>query len=155
MRKLLIPFSLALLILQAQPANQFVLSIDSIMRGPALVGYEPSQVRWSGDSQRLYFQWKQATDKQDAPFDTYVVNRDGSGLRKLSDDEVKLAPPALGDTTKDKRLITYTRDGDLFIYDNTTGKTQQITKTTDAEVNPRFLPDGKRISFTRAGNLYV
>ena len=45
--------------------------------------------------------------------------------------------------------------GDIFIYDNTTGKTRQITKTSDAELNPRFLPDGKRISFTRANNLYV
>jgi dipeptidyl aminopeptidase/acylaminoacyl peptidase len=155
MRKLLIPFSLALLILQAQPANQFALTIDNIMRGPGLVGYEPAQVRWSGDSRRIYFQWKQATAKEDAPFDTYVVERDGSGLRKLSDDEAKLAPPAAGDTTKDKRLTTYTRDGDLFIYDNTTGKTQQITRTTDAELSPRFLPDGKRISFTRSNNLYV
>jgi dipeptidyl aminopeptidase/acylaminoacyl peptidase len=155
MRKLLVPFSLALLILQAQPANQFTLSIDNIMRGSGLAGYEPSQVRWSGDSQHIYFQWKQATDKENAPLDTYVVDRGGSGPRKLSDDEAKLAPPTFGDTTKDKRLITYARDGDLFIYDNATGKTQQLTKTTDVEVNPRFLPDGKRISFTRANNLYV
>src|ERR1019366_3277989 len=57
--------------------------------------------------------------------------------------------------SRDRRLTPYTRDGDLFLYDNSTGKTRQLTKTTDAEVNPRFLPDGKRISFTRAGNLYV
>lgn len=155
MRKLLIPFSLALLILQAQPTNQFTLSIDNIMRGPGLVGYEPAQVRWSGDSQRIYFQWKQATAKEDAPFDTYVVNRDGSGLRKLSGDEAKQAPPAAGESSSDKRLITFARDGDIFVYDNTTGKTQQITKTTDVESNPRFLADGKRIAFTRSSNLYV
>ena len=65
MRKLLLPFSLALLMLQAQPANQFALTIDNIMRGSGLVGYEPAQVRWSGDSQRIYFQWKQATDKEE------------------------------------------------------------------------------------------
>ncbi|HEY2017848.1 MAG TPA: alpha/beta fold hydrolase [Bryobacteraceae bacterium] len=155
MRKLLIPFSLAFLILQAQPAGKFALTIDNIMRGPALVGYEPSQVRWSGDSQNIYFQWKQASEKEDAPLDTYVVSRDGSGLRKLSDDEVKSAPPALGDLSKDKRLLTYARDGDILVYDNSTGKTQQLTKTTDPELNPRFLADGKRISFTRANNLYV
>jgi hypothetical protein len=66
------------------------------MRGSALVGFEPSQVRWSADSERIYFQWKQATDKEDAPLDTYVVNRDGSGLRKLSDEEARLAPPGGG-----------------------------------------------------------
>ncbi|HLK65196.1 MAG TPA: alpha/beta fold hydrolase [Bryobacteraceae bacterium] len=155
MRKLLIPFSLTFLILQAQPANQFALTIDNIMRGSGLVGFEPSQVRWSGDSQQIYFQWKQASDKEEAPMDTYVAGRDGAAPRKLSDEETKSAPPVFGDTTRDKRLVTYTRDGDLFIYDNSTGKTQQLTKTTDAEVNPRFLADGKRIAFTRANNLYV
>ena len=125
------------------------------MRGPALVGYEPAQVRWSGDSRQVYFQWKTAAQKEDAPADTYVVNRDGTGLRKLSDDEAKLAPPVNGDLSDDRRAIVYTSAGDLFVYDNPTGKTRQITKTGDAESNPKFLADGKRISFTRACNLYV
>jgi dipeptidyl aminopeptidase/acylaminoacyl peptidase len=125
------------------------------MRGPGLVGYEPSQVRWSGDSQRVYFQWKQASDKQDAPLDPYVVNRDGSGLRKLSDEEAKAAPPLAGDSTEDKRLTVYARDGDIFLYDTATGATRQITRTADAESNPHFLRDGKRIYFTRANNLYA
>jgi len=164
MRRLSIPIGLALLVFQARPANNFALTIDNIMRGSALVGYEPSQVRWSGDSERIYFQWKQATDKEDAPLDTYVVNRDGSGLRKLSDEEARLAPPGVGggrggggeaDTSKDKRLTVYARDGDIFISDNTAGKVRQITRTTDVESSPHFLPDGKRIYFTRSNNLYV
>jgi dipeptidyl aminopeptidase/acylaminoacyl peptidase len=163
MRGLSIPIGLALLVLQARPADNFALTIDNIMRGSALVGFEPSQVRWSGDSERIYFQWKQATDKEDAPFDTYVVNRDGSGLRKLSDEEARLAPPGSGgrgggaeaDTSKDKRLTVFARDGDIFLYDNTTGKGRQITRTTDVEANPHFLPDGKRIYFSRSDNLYV
>ena len=96
MRRLSIPIGLALLVFQARPANNFALTIDNIMRGSALVGFEPSQVRWSADSERIYFQWKQATDKEDAPLDTYVVNRDGSGLRKLSGEEARLAPPGGG-----------------------------------------------------------
>ena len=148
-------FGLTLALLQAQTASRFALTIDNIMRGPGLVGYEPAQVRWSGDSERIYFQWKQSTDKQDAPLDTYVVNRDGSGLRKLSDEEAQLAPPLPGDSTPDKRLTVYARDGDIFIYDNSTGATRQITKTADAESNPHFLRDGKRIYFTRANNLYA
>jgi dipeptidyl aminopeptidase/acylaminoacyl peptidase len=170
MRRLSIPIGLALLVLQARPADNFALTIDNIMRGSALVGFEPSQVRWSADSERIYFQWKQAIDKEDAPLDTYVVNRDGSGLRKLSDEEARLAPPGGGvaatggggrggsaeaDTSKDKRLTVFARDGDIFISDNTTGKGRQVTKTTDVESNPRFLPDGKRVYFTRSNNLYV
>jgi len=164
MRRLSIPIGLALLVFQARPANNFALTIDNIMRGSALVGYEPSQVRWSGDSERIYFQWKQATDKEDAPLDTYVVNRDGSGLRKLSGEEARLAPSGGGggrggggeaNTSKDKRLTVFARDGDIFISDNTAGKVRQITRTTDVESSPHFLPDGKRIYFTRSNNLYV
>jgi dipeptidyl aminopeptidase/acylaminoacyl peptidase len=154
-RNLIFPFSLAIFLAQAQPAGQFALTIDNIMRGPALVGFEPAQPRWSWDSQHIYFQWKQATDKEDAPMDTYAVNRDGSGLRKMTDPEVRDLPPANGDTTLDKRLMVYAANGDLYVLDNSTGKTQQLTKTTDLETAPHFLRDGKRISFTRGGNLYV
>src|ERR1035438_7903065 len=76
--KLILPFGLALFLAQAQTTGQFALTIDNIMRGPALVGYEPAQPRWSYDSEHIYFQWKQSTDREDAPMDTYAANRDGS-----------------------------------------------------------------------------
>src|SRR5258708_4848610 len=155
MRTVTLPVLIILFVLQARPANNFALTIDNIMRGPALVGYEPTAIRWSHDSSRILFQWKQNTDKEIAPMDTYTINRDGSGLRKLTDEEVKLLPPALGETTKDKRLMVYSSAGDLYTLDNATGKVTQLTKTTDAETNPRFTEDGKHVSFTRNGNLYV
>lgn len=155
-RQYLILCAAALLVFQARPADKFALTIDNIMRGPGLVGYEPAQPRWSFDSRLIYFQWKHATDKLDAPLDTYEVSRDGGTPRKLSDQEIKNLPPfAGGDTTRDHRYTVYTRDGDLYIYDNSDGKTRQVTKTTEPELNPRFLPDGKSIYFTRGGNLYV
>jgi dipeptidyl aminopeptidase/acylaminoacyl peptidase len=155
MRKLLLPLAATLVLLQAQTGARFSLTVDNIMRGPGLVGYEPAQVRWSGDSRQIYFQWKQPAQKEDEPMDTYMANLDGSGLRKLSLDEAKVAPPPFGDISRDRRAVVYVRDGDIFVYDNATGKTRQVTKTSDAESNPRFLPGGKRISFTRANNLYV
>ena len=51
--------------------------------------------------------------------------------------------------------MVYSSAGDLYTEDNATGKITQLTKTTDAETNPRFTQDGKRITFTRNGNLYV
>jgi dipeptidyl aminopeptidase/acylaminoacyl peptidase len=155
MRKLSLPLLAILFAFQAAPDGKFALTIDNIMRGPGLYGYEPSQVRWSGDGERIYFQWKQASDPLIKDLDTYVAGRDGSGLRKLSDAEAKIAPPAGGETTLDKKRTVYSRDGDLFLYDSTTVQTQQITKTEDPETNPHFTPDGKRIAFTRGNNLYV
>ena len=100
---------------QIPAQKKFALTIDNIMRGPGLYGYEPAAVRWSGDNQRIYFQWKQASDAIDHPMDTYVVNRDGSDLRKLSDEEAKLAPPVFGDRTRDRQRMVYASDGDLFL----------------------------------------
>jgi len=118
---------------QIPAQKKFALTIDNIMRGPGLYGYEPTAVRWSGDSQKIYFQWKQAIDPIDHPMDTYVVNRDGSDLRKLSDEESKLAPPANGSETRDHKRMVYASDGDLFLFDFTSGMRHQLTKTADAE----------------------
>src|SRR5215475_1766637 len=135
--------------------KKFSLTIENIMRGPGLYGYEPTAVRWSGDNQRVFFQWKQASDAVNHPVDTYVVNRDGSGLRKLTDDEQRLAPPSNGEQSHDRKKEAYTFDGDLYLYDFATDKSRQLTKTAEAEINPEFTRDDKHISFTRAGNLYV
>src|ERR671916_559102 len=69
----------------AQPAKRFELTVDSIMRGPALVGYQPESVRWSQDGRRVFFRWKQADEPRLKEMDTYVVNRDGTELRKLTE----------------------------------------------------------------------
>ena len=141
MRKVLLPLAATLVLLQAQTGARFALTVDNIMRGPGLVGYEPAQVRWSGDSQQIYFQWKQPAQKEDEPMDTYVVDRDGSGLRKLSDDETQLAPPAFGDIVEGPARSSPTSATAISSSTTTaTGKTRQLTKTTDAESNPRFLP---------------
>lgn len=137
------------------PNGKFELTIDNIMRGPGLVGNEPRAVHWSLDSQRIYFQWKQASEPREKDFDTYVVNRDGTGLRKLGEEEAKNAPPVNGETSKDKKLTVFADDGDLFIYDNASNQRRRITNTTDVETNAHFTRDQKHIYFTRANNLYV
>jgi dipeptidyl aminopeptidase/acylaminoacyl peptidase len=140
---------------QISAQGKFLLSIDSLMRGPELYGYPPQSVRWSGDNQRIYFQWKQASDPIDKPPDTWMIPRDSGYPRKLSDDDAKAAPPASGDLTRDRKRAVYVRDGDIVLYDFATDKVRQLTKTLDVESAPRFTQDEKRVAFTRAGNLYV
>ena len=135
--------------------GKFELTIDNIMRGPGLVGNEPRAVHWSPDSQHIYFQWKQASEPREKDFDTYVVNRDGSGMKKLTEEEARNAPPINGEISKDKKLTLFVDNGDLFIYDNAANQRRQITATTDAETNAHFTRDQKHIYFTRASNLYV
>ncbi|HJZ82794.1 MAG TPA: DPP IV N-terminal domain-containing protein, partial [Pyrinomonadaceae bacterium] len=140
---------------QNSTAKPFELTVDSIMRGPRLVGYPPTGVYWSQDSQRIYFRWKQADEPRLKETSLYVINRDGTGLRRLSDEEAKQAPPANGELSKDKTMTVFTDEGDIFIYDHAKGARRQITRTVDAEINPHFTSDQKHIYFTRLNNLYV
>jgi dipeptidyl aminopeptidase/acylaminoacyl peptidase len=157
-RIFLVVFVLALLAGQRSEVSaqgKFLLTIDNIMRGPELYGYPPQDVRWSGDNQRIYFQWKQASDPIDKPPDTWMIPRDSGYPRKLSEDDAKTAPPVSGDTTRDRQRTVYVRDGDLFLYDFAVDKARQLTRTTDAEKDPYFTQDEKRVAFTRGSNLYV
>src|SRR5690242_20888698 len=84
-----------------------------------------------------------------------MMPRDSGYPRKVSDGEARLAPPASGDTTRDRKRTVYIRDGDVFLYDFSTDKVRQLTKTNDPEQDPHFTQDERRVAFTRAGNLYV
>ena len=141
--------------LWAQTTPKLELTIDNIMRGPGLVGHEPTDVRWSGDSSQIYFKWKQYSDPVLKPRDTYVVSRSGGTPRRLTDEEAKLAPPAAANLTRDHKRAVYAQDGDIYLYDYVTDRARPLTKTLEKEDNPRFTQDEKRVAFTRSNNLFV
>src|SRR4051812_19265640 len=154
MKRIAIALLFALVALAAA-AQQFDLSIDNIMRGPGLYGWTPEDVRWAPDGQHVYFSWKLYSDTLEHDRDTYVVNRDGSGLRKLSDDEKKDAPPANGQWTRDKHRAVYLDDGDIYLWDSATNKRRALTQTNDVESAPQFTFDEARVTFIRANNVFA
>src|ERR1700732_1168890 len=98
-RIVLAVFLLVLLAGRRSPVSaqgSFLLTIDNIMRGPELYGYAPQSIRWSGDNQRIYFQWKQTSEPIDKPLETWVIPRESGYPRKLSDEDARIAPPASG-----------------------------------------------------------
>ncbi|HEX3577795.1 MAG TPA: alpha/beta fold hydrolase [Thermoanaerobaculia bacterium] len=139
----------------AAAAQQFDLSIDNIMRGPGLYGWTPEDVRWSPDGQHVYFSWKLYTDTLEHDRDTYVVNRDGTGLRKLSDDEKKDAPPVNAQWTRDKHRAVYLDDADVYLWDAAAGKRRALTQTNDVESAPQWTFDENRVTFVRTNNVFA
>jgi dipeptidyl aminopeptidase/acylaminoacyl peptidase len=137
----------------AAAATPFELSVDSIMRGPDLVGWAPTGLRWSADSQKLYFEWRKPKEKEAS---TYVVGREGGEPRKLSDDEARNVPPATGGRWDEAhRRVLFVDDGDVVMVDAAGGNRRQITRTTGAESNPRWVRDDSHISYVRDGNLFI
>ena len=136
----------------AKAAGGFELSIDSIMRGPKLVGYPPTGLRWAGDSSRLYFEWRRPGDDEAA---TWVVARDGGAPRRLSDEERRGAPPVAGRWDSARRRVLFVDSGDIVMLDSVTGARRQITRTTGPEANPRWARRESAVTFTRDNNLFL
>ena len=159
MRKLLITLAVGLpavvAAVMAQPsasAARLALTVDSIMRGPALVGYPPSDLRWSGDSKELYFEWRMPKEDEAA---TWVVSRDGGRPRRLSDDERRSAPLPSGTWDRERRRSLGVDRGDIVVIDTISRTRREITRTTGAEVSPRWARGGTHVTFVRDNSLFI
>jgi dipeptidyl aminopeptidase/acylaminoacyl peptidase len=136
----------------AKSSAPFQLTVDSIMRGPDLVGYPPTNLRWSGDSERLYFEWRKPGEEEAA---TYVVPRAGGTPRKLGDEERKLAPAANARWDRARRRALAVDNGDIVMVDSVTGTRRWIARTSGSEANPRWARNDTHVTFTRDGNLFI
>jgi dipeptidyl aminopeptidase/acylaminoacyl peptidase len=139
--------------LYAQPVeNQSVLTIEQVMQGEKFVGYSPSGLFWSQDSQTAYFSWNPEMDTLNS---MYKVSVDGGPPEKVGLEDEMALPSRFGTYSKDFRYYLYPQNGDLFLLDNNSGTTTQITNTLDRESNPVFSGDESAIIFTKSNNLYA
>jgi dipeptidyl aminopeptidase/acylaminoacyl peptidase len=128
------------------------LTVDSIMRGPDLVGWPPTSLRWSTDSTQLFFEWRKPGEKEAA---TYVVGRDGGEPKRLTDAEAEDAPPAAGRWDKARRRLLAADDGDVVLYDGAARKRLRLTRTTGGESSPRWARNDTHVTYVRDGNLFI
>ncbi len=132
--------------------QKLALTVDSIMRGPDLIGYPPTGLRWSGDSERLYFEWRKPGEDEAS---TYIVQKAGGTPRKLTDEERKLAPPVNGRWDRAHRRALAVDNGDVVLIDSIAGTRRWIARTTGNEANPRWARNDTHVTFTRDGNLFI
>ena len=128
------------------------LTVDSIMRGPDLVGWPPAGVRWGADSRRLYFEWQKPGETEPS---TYVLEPEGAEPRRLTDDEVRHAPPAAGLWDDERQRALFVDGGDIVLHDGRRGARIQITRTSAAESHPRWARGGTHVTYVRDGNLFI
>ena len=114
------------------------------------------------DGQRLFFASSHTHDSSCPPkpdpskgyvwgldrFDIYTVNRDGTGLRRLTNYDVYTAEGVL---SPDGRRIVFTslKDGDLDIYTMNVDGTdvRRLTTTPGYDGGPWWSPDGTKIVY--------
>ena len=136
----------------AAPSGKLTLSVDSIMRGPDLVGFPPSGLRWSGDSRDLFFEWRKPGEKEGA---TYVLSQNTTAPRRLTDEERKLAPPVGGVWDEARRRVVFAEGGDIVVLDTVARTRLQVTRTTAPESNPRWARSDTAVTFVSQNNLFI
>ncbi len=130
----------------------FTLSVDSIMRGPKLIGSAPSGIRWAPDSSRIFFSWQKPGEDRSQ---TYSVTRDGSDLKQLSPEEARQTAAPAGRLDRARRRLLTTENGNVVIYDVATNSRRQLMKTASTETNPRWARNDTAVTFMRDGNLFL
>jgi dipeptidyl aminopeptidase/acylaminoacyl peptidase len=138
------------ILLAASPAPD--LTVDWIMKGPKLVGYAPSSLRFSGDSKELFFEWQGRDDDEPS---TWTVPRAGGSPRRLSEAERRLAPPASGSWDAGHRRIVLADRGDVALVDTVAHVRRQLTLTAEDESKPRWARGGTHVTFTRADGVFL
>jgi dipeptidyl aminopeptidase/acylaminoacyl peptidase len=133
-------------------AKPFPLTVDSIMRGPELVGNPPSNLRWSGDSKEIYFEWRLAKEDQAS---TWVVGRDGGSPRRLTEAERRMAPLTNGQWDARRRRVLGVDRGDIVIIDTVARTRLDVTRTTGTESSPRWARNETHVTFVRDNNLFI
>ncbi|MCI0329946.1 MAG: DUF5050 domain-containing protein [candidate division Zixibacteria bacterium] len=114
------------------------------------------ELSWSPDGKRIAFSAR--TEKE--PFEIYVVNADGSGLKQLTNDSSEDYWTSWSPDGK-KIAFNSNRDGnyEIYIMDADGSNPTRLTNHAEKDIGPSFSPDGKKIAFTsvRDGNyeLYV
>ncbi|MDP1571515.1 MAG: prolyl oligopeptidase family serine peptidase [Vicinamibacterales bacterium] len=168
---LLVALSLAAPLV-AQPAAP--LTIEQVASLPSVIGTAPASPTWAPDSRRLAFRW----NDRGWPFrDLWIVEADGSGLRRLTDLERTHPSPAppQGRSTEalaaqaaararggigeflwlpDGRTLLFTSGGQLYRVSADGGTPERIDLGGGAG-NLALSPDGTRLAFLRSGDLWV
>ncbi|MCU1297578.1 MAG: dipeptidyl-peptidase, partial [Acidobacteriaceae bacterium] len=158
----------------AAPENQSrkPLSIEAIFAQGGITGRGPENLKWSPDNTKLTF--VQRDDSGDHGELWYVDAT--TGEKKVLVSEMKLAtlsPPInkIKDEREKERLSRYhvaayvwapdskhllfDSQGQLWLYDVSSGTAVQITSAADPSGDPKFSPDGSRLVYVRKHNLYV
>lgn len=130
--------------------NDSQLILQEIMKGEEFVGFLPTRISWSDDSQYIYFSWNPDGDTLRSTYKADVTTKE---ISKLELEELK-AMTNNGAYTGDYSKKIYESNGDIFLMDNKTYAVRQITNTLARESNPIFSGDDKSVIFSLDNNLF-
>ena len=126
-----------------QPVTSETQSIEPIVQEPPQEDVSPIKSISLENANKIAF----ASDR-DGNYEIYVMNEDGSGLKRLTNNPDEDVFPSW---SPDGRKIAFEsrRDGNPEIYVMNADGTEQtnLTKSSSREQNPSWSPDGQKLAF--------
>ncbi|HET7873666.1 MAG TPA: DPP IV N-terminal domain-containing protein [Terriglobales bacterium] len=161
---------LALLAISAAPAQE--LTIASIYAPNGITGRAPDTVKWSPDGKKVsYILHPETGEKADL---YYIDVATGKPAVLVASEKIAALTPATSsvkdDRERDNRAryrvagyhwspdsehILFDANGQLWYFTLATGNAVALTSPHDSAANPKFSPDGKRLSYVSKHNLVV
>ena len=127
------------------------LTIDKIMQGVNFIGSSPTNIFWSEDGRRLYFNWNPEKAKKDS---LYTVSITGSKIEKVNFEERESLTTVNGMYNRAHSKKVYEKNGDIYLFTIKSGRNTRLTKTLEPESNPIFSGDEQLVIFTKNSNLF-
>jgi dipeptidyl-peptidase-4 len=157
---------------QQSPAEPQELTIRSIYAPSGIPDRMPQAIKWSPDGNKVsYFQLDEKGERVQL---YYIDAATGKPAVLVASEKLRtMTPPNAKNTddrNKDNRAryhvapyhwapdsqhILFDVDGQLWLHTLSTGTSVALSSSGDPIADPKFSPDGKRLSFVRRHNLHV
>ena len=156
---------LVLLFVSASPpfrpsaaAQQKELTVSWIMKGPELVGREPTDVRWSPDGQYIWFRWLPPGSPWRDPLATYRVRAQPGAVpelmsRQASDTAAVIAGDGVLSRDRTRKVVSF--DGDMWVVSLPSGSARRLTQTPTISEQPLTFDASGNIIYFRRDNVAV
>lgn len=116
------------------------------------IGTSPSGIYWAEDGTEIYFNWNPA---QDTLSSLYCYNIQSKEIKKVAADKLQALPKKAGKYNNARTKKVYSRDGNIFLFDITSGTEKQLTNWLDYASSPDFALNDSVITFNKNNNLYT
>lgn len=127
-------------------------TLEQIMAAPDWIGNPPESPYWGDDGRAVYYQQKRAGEELR---DLFRLDLAGGAPRLVPPAEKGTVDAPGGDWSRDRRWKVYSRQGDIYLKDATTGALRQLTRTAEAETEPRFMAGDRQVAFRRGNAFFV
>ncbi len=121
------------------PADGEDINMELIMSDPDWISRSPSRAYWASDNRSIYY-WRKREGSQHE--DLYRQSLQSGQVEVISEEDYVDHGVAMPVSNRDFSLDAYVQHGDIFVLHRTSGRIQQITRTSGIESQPVFVDGG-------------